>query len=207
MNAGDGSSPPTRGTRTGGRLRPGESRFIPAHAGNTKAFLFRGINHSVHPRPRGEHASTATRYSLSSGSSPPTRGTRRRAVARTAGSRFIPAHAGNTVKKTLAVNIPPVHPRPRGEHARRVPVMSEESGSSPPTRGTRHAHRIAGLDARFIPAHAGNTISCTSSLPAQTVHPRPRGEHTTPCAAEVMAFGSSPPTRGTLAHLPLDHHL
>ncbi len=200
MNAGDGSSPPTRGTRTGGRLRPGESRFIPAHAGNTKAFLFRGINHSVHPRPRGEHASTATRYSLSSGSSPPTRGTHHALRCGGDGVRFIPAHAGNT--RASSVGSPPltVHPRPRGEHTLSMGWSIVTGGSSPPTRGTRNVVQIFLRNARFIPAHAGNTYSGSASPILFAVHPRPRGEHYRHERHPEQATGSSPPTRGTPQH-------
>ena len=50
---------------------------------------------------------------------------------------------------------------------------------------------------RFIPAHAGNTAGVTASAFWASVHPRPRGEHTTAVRARTIKNGSSPPTRGT----------
>ena len=71
-----GSSPLARGTPIVHDGAHGESRFIPARAGNTLLERSRGRGRAVHPRSRGEH-------------SPPR-------VAAWRGRRFIPARAGNT---------------------------------------------------------------------------------------------------------------
>ncbi len=52
-----GSSPRTRGTRSTFMWRFLQRRFIPAHAGNTRARGLTGLATSVHPRARGEHSS------------------------------------------------------------------------------------------------------------------------------------------------------
>ena len=75
-------------------------RFIPAHAGNTLARLVAGSSQSVHPRTRGEHNLPIPGAKVRDGSSPHTRGTPRIRKLITYGSRFIPAHAGNTVPVT-----------------------------------------------------------------------------------------------------------
>ncbi len=70
-------------------------------------------------------------------------------------------------------------------------------GSSPRTRGTL-AVRYCGQDVdRFIPAHAGNTPLTTPRSSPPTVHPRARGEHTSPVSSSMYSIGSSPRTRGT----------
>ena len=72
-----GSSPPTRGTRFDLRPYLLRRRFIPAHAGNTRAGNISVYLISVHPRPRGEHGPVP--------------------FLRESVGRFIPAHAGNTM--------------------------------------------------------------------------------------------------------------
>ena len=53
----------------------------------------------------------------------------------------------------------------------------------------------------MLPTHAGDTsrLRCSSDHPS--VHPRSRGEHTSPSAAASASFGSSPLARGTLAFI------
>jgi len=94
-----GSSPRVRGT-----LQPGPAdllhrRFIPACAGNTRrpAPLRRAA--PVHPRVCGEHMVRTVGASTDGGSSPRVRGTPGAALCRRAGSRFIPACAGNTGRR------------------------------------------------------------------------------------------------------------
>ena len=50
---------------------------------------------------------------------------------------------------------------------------------------------------RFIPARAGNTSHCLQIVPAASVHPRSRGEHTTTRSCCGSTIGSSPLARGT----------
>ncbi len=172
-----GSSPPTRGTLSPACIGPSDSRFIPAHAGNTTANEVLNAKHSVHPRPRGEHVSVEYWGTAHHGSSPPTRGTRAERSVHALDDRFIPAHAGNTRRNWRPRRCTPVHPRPRGEHDQR-------GGKALPRD-------------RFIPAHAGNTTPSRRTRTSATVHPRPRGEHAISDIAPNTSAGSSPPTRGT----------
>ncbi len=153
-----GSSPPTRGTlgsRPGGG---GHRRFIPAYAGNTSPSRAIRRRAPVHPRLRGEHASTPDPAPLAAGSSPPTRGTQFQAALGGGDGRFIPAYAGNTVATVAPSRPPTVHPRLRGEHRKNDFRYAPLIGSSPPTRGTREEKRQVKMGDRFIPAYAGNTI-------------------------------------------------
>ncbi len=73
-----GSSPRARGTRWVDSQHIHYARFIPAGAGNTDGrSTARGFS-SVHPRGRGEHASSRIKQGFSTGSSPRARGTRLR---------------------------------------------------------------------------------------------------------------------------------
>ena len=92
-----GSSPRTRGTPPLIASRRLCRRFIPAHAGNTGQGRPRQVGLSVHPRARGEHNSPIVPPAPTRGSSPRTRGTRVFIAAQFDVSRFIPAHAGNTL--------------------------------------------------------------------------------------------------------------
>ena len=58
---------------------------------------------------------------------------------------------------------------------------------------------------RFIPAGAGNTCSAKLLTTSTAVHPRLRGEHVTGIGGQSVAYGSSPPARGTRPRLPLRH--
>nr|CBX81714.1 hypothetical protein EAIL5_2894 [Erwinia amylovora ATCC BAA-2158] len=192
-----GLSPLTRGTRPS--ILPGidQRRFIPAHAGNTRRVLFSGRLVSVYPRSRGEHFLL---YSLSdeeAGLSPLTRGTPHSILFRASFQRFIPAHAGNTVKLIVTLNFVAVYPRSRGEHPAPGRVFRASVGLSPLTRGTQN---IWGSNQRygwFIPAHAGNTSLPMTGIGLEPVYPRSRGEHVITISSEPPTTGLSPLTRGT----------
>ncbi len=173
-----GSSPHTRGTRAvlGVPLR--QTRFIPAHAGNTAPIGQASCHHAVHPRTRGEHLGRHARALHS--------------------DRFIPAHAGNTVGRWVRRTPAPVHPRTRGEHIDRDRPVKRNAGSSPHTRGTPPRGSRSWGFFRFIPAHAGNTCQRTTCARRRSVHPRTRGEHHQAIAHGGGVCGSSPHTRGTL---------
>ena len=152
-----GSSPRTRGTLPSAARRHKWTRFIPAHAGNTPPPEVSRRSLPVHPRARGEHADAHRGASRVPGSSPRTRGTLAGNQVGVAQGRFIPAHAGNTVRAGAGSQVCPVHPRARGEHqalgSDALPVI----GSSPRTRGTHRFPPLRCHGGRFIPAHAGNT--------------------------------------------------
>ncbi len=154
-----GSSPHTRGTLSSVQGRHHQTRFIPAHAGNTGAAPTVQAAGTVHPRTRGEHRSFTMRACSSCGSSPHTRGTLLRCLHRLCRSRFIPAHAGNTPNGFVLQCSMAVHPRTRGEHPAKHDPRQRSDGSSPHTRGTLFFSGLADDVGRFIPAHAGNTSS------------------------------------------------
>ena len=165
MSFSDGSSPRARGTQKEARLRYTRSRFIPAGAGNTRPTAPRSTARSVHPRGRGEHAREGRQAVCVAGSSPRARGTRPWVVLQWFRRRFIPAGAGNTHLRCIAMPEATVHPRGRGEHNVRQLIGKHIHGSSPRARGTRRWAGGRPRHHRFIPAGAGNTTACTPASP------------------------------------------
>ena len=132
---------------------------------------------SVHPRGRGEHTPAPTSAGSPDGSSPRARGTRRAADGPAVPRRFIPAGAGNTLGRFSIETTDSVHPRGRGEHGSVAAAVADMNGSSPRARGTHQPPPTTQEPDRFIPAGAGNTPSDARHGPAESVHPRGRGEH------------------------------
>ena len=130
------------------------------------------------------------------GSSPLTRGKRRRDRLPGRVRGLIPAHAGKTVARSRARWPLPAHPRSRGENSNRAASAALTSGSSPLTRGKPAAKRRARQGVRLIPAHAGKTSAPLSPARSTWAHPRSRGENEGHLVEDAIAWGSSPLTRG-----------
>ena len=158
-----GSSPHTRGARQIGAQSLGRGGIIPAYAGSTR--LIRRVVSAPrdHPRIRGEHALIRRDVQTGQGSSPHTRGARQFAVVQGAGSRIIPAYAGSTAPRWASPRARPDHPRIRGEHPTDIDGRSQQSGSSPHTRGAQRHLGIHGDGPGIIPAYAGSTLGVSLS--------------------------------------------
>ena len=76
-------------------------------------------------------------------------------------------------------------------------MLISSFGSSPRLRGTRGSRGARRVDARFIPAPAGNTPGTRCRRRPIPVHPRACGEHDNWATTLAMADGSSPRLRGT----------
>ena len=145
VNAGDrvrivaGSSPHTRGARSGVQRRRRSGRIIPAYAGST--IIFRSI------------------AAFEVGSSPHTRGAQRLSTSIWRAWRIIPAYAGSTAAGRRGRRPAPDHPRIRGEHSIVKPSLRGLTGSSPHTRGARQERGAQLGSHRIIPAYAGSTRS------------------------------------------------
>ena len=157
----NGSSPRTRGTVLHRPQRRAHARFIPAHAGNRHLGMPAIRAHPVHPRARGEQCRPARAKPFLIGSSPRTRGTGHVHAAAAVVVRFIPAHAGNSIARSISSRATSVHPRARGEQRARRIFARIPRGSSPRTRGTAPAPARRPRPQRFIPAHAGNRLHLT----------------------------------------------
>ena len=132
-----GSSPLTRGKLPDRRGCDVRRRLIPAHAGKTKRSTTLTRICAAHPRSRGENGIELVVDQEKSGSSPLTRGKRRRLGGRRRYQRLIPAHAGKTRRVRGRRSRRSAHPRSRGENIDREVRKMIRSGSSPLTRGKR----------------------------------------------------------------------
>ena len=174
------------------------ARFIPAGAGNTLPLSALLARNTVYPRWRGEHRSSHYFPFFFDGLSPLARGTRRQRIVRLPLHRFIPAGAGNTSTLSITTDREPVYPRWRGEHPNGSALSYPQIGLSPLARGTQSDAIDALIDARFIPAGAGNTGKTNIGVRVVPVYPRWRGEHKIHIDKHRVCIGLSPLARGTL---------
>ena len=114
--AAEGSSPLTRGARTGRGVLVWPTGLIPAHAGSTEIHFELTNRFPAHPRSRGEHLRSRMLIALPVGSSPLTRGAPDPALTPRRPQRLIPAHAGSTKPQVNWPHAVKAHPRSRGEH-------------------------------------------------------------------------------------------
>ena len=149
-----------------------------------------------HPRIRGEHGRVGSPPRLPQGSSPHTRGARRRQAVPGLLRGIIPAYAGSTPRPPACTPTCPDHPRIRGEHSHTAVKGRCVGGSSPHTRGApaRPFNRLGGCG--IIPAYAGSTRLMRRVVSAPRDHPRIRGEHRQDKESAMDRSGSSPHTRG-----------
>ena len=131
------------------------------------------------------------------GSSPRVRGTPNPEPAHCAGSRFIPACAGNAVPWATPACWQAVHPRVCGERLTLSRRIAPARGSSPRVRGTPGGAAVCRRHGRFIPACAGNAAHGGLVAVPEAVHPRVCGERARLPAMAQPTTGSSPRVRGT----------
>ena len=172
-------------------------RFIPACAGNAASRRMHCARRSVHPRVCGERRASFSSRTCANGSSPRVRGTLTNEKRLVAGSRFIPACAGNAPCRHSKNALPTVHPRVCGERETPRTQHSRHLGSSPRVRGTQRAVVLGARGGRFIPACAGNASTGRAFSSTAAVHPRVCGERLASCMRNVSVPGSSPRVRGT----------
>ena len=151
----------------------------------------------VYPRWRGELNIGNGFAAAASGLSPLARGTRppRRCIPRD--RRFIPAGAGNTVRRGGSTTVFSVYPRWRGEYINMQRERLPLAGLSPLARGTLPLYMPECRCYRFIPAGAGNTSSLHGRNKRHSVYPRWRGEHPEITLNWLSVSGLSPLARGT----------
>ena len=176
----NGSSPLTRGKPFLDLLADGDGGLIPAHAGKTRSSYSPTLSFRAHPRSRGEN--------------------RRRSAWLGTPERLIPAHAGKTSRVGRTASRRRAHPRSRGENVMRPLSLCPAGGSSPLTRGKRGSSRGCWPTTGLIPAHAGKTAGSRTRAGAWRAHPRSRGENSSSRRCRSSSKGSSPLTRGKLAH-------
>ena len=130
-----GSSPHTRGALLRHQHVERRQGIIPAYAGSTSRPSRSASPPSDHPRIRGEHTCPGCTRRMLCGSSPHTRGARRRRIRLPRRARIIPAYAGSTRRASSGMGLGSDHPRIRGEHPGVNRNGRGPAGSSPHTRG------------------------------------------------------------------------
>ena len=195
----EGLSPPTRGSREGGRGGRLPLGSIPAHTGKPTPSTTTARMRRVYPRPHGEAAVLADDRRTAQGLSPPTRGSRfrRRPARRRTGS--IPAHTGKPLAARRRARLATVYPRPHGEASGNGWLAVVWHGLSPPTRGSLKIVRFMTSPEGSIPAHTGKPFPAGRRTSTRAVYPRPHGEADLPQAPPTEDCGLSPPTRGSPA--------
>ena len=151
-----------------------------------------------HPRSRGEYLFAAYSKRVSQGSSPLSRGIRKRHEQDHGHSRIIPALAGNTQLVAAERLRWWDHPRSRGEYDRLGGGELRVAGSSPLSRGIRSRRGGASSHQGIIPALAGNTLAKEQIRAGPRDHPRSRGEYRLSVSVSAVSDGSSPLSRGIL---------
>ena len=151
---------------------------------------------SAHPRSRGENEFLITLNGPPDGSSPLTRGKRRKMGYGDAAWRLIPAHAGKTTATRGCVAPLTAHPRSRGENSTASSTACMLIGSSPLTRGKLGQRQLGNGVPGLIPAHAGKTDFADLVHQLTQAHPRSRGENKMQARDLTLDTGSSPLTRG-----------
>ena len=134
--------------------------------------------------------------SISTGSSPLTRGKLYPSSFIYSFLRLIPAHAGKTDWATQSIAACTAHPRSRGENQVWRWATILHTGSSPLTRGKQNRVPCKPGDDGLIPAHAGKTTALPPFRRHTPAHPRSRGENVRSLRPVRLASGSSPLTRG-----------
>ena len=154
---------------------------------------------SDHPRACGANAARLTPRRFPSGSSPRMRGKlvpNRNALS---ARRIIPAHAGQTSRRTRLLRLVSDHPRACGANLDLRRTEQHQFGSSPRMRGKRTPAMPPSCSMRIIPAHAGQTTISQTVTPSWTDHPRACGANAYAEALPKATTGSSPRMRGKLA--------
>ena len=191
-----GSSPLTRGKRSGVWEGIKQIGLIPAHAGKTGRLTHAVAASGAHPRSRGENGENVKCTGFEEGSSPLTRGKPVSVPSHEPVGGLIPAHAGKTKDQAPALLCDRAHPRSRGENAERRSTPGALGGSSPLTRGKPSAEGSQPLPSGLIPAHAGKTAAPRRRTTKPRAHPRSRGENWFRRRRRTFSRGSSPLTRG-----------
>ena len=110
--------------------------------------------------------------------------------------RIIPAHAGQTTRRSSCRPSPTDHPRACGANTVVECLTEIGHGSSPRMRG-KHRWRVRrSLVLRIIPAHAGQTCMASHLLLRAADHPRACGANPMTAGEKFEAGGSSPRMRG-----------
>ena len=176
LNRGCGTSPHARGKGHPQPLRTVSPRYIPACAGQGKLRPRRVDRPMVHPRMRGARPRRMVHAHGAHGTSPRARGKARGHRCYPGRQRYIPACAGQGIRRGQRVARSTVHPRVRGARIHINAYTYQKDGTSPRARGKGWSLALRASISRYIPACAGQGTARELGLPIPSVHPRVRGQ-------------------------------
>ena len=185
-----------RGKQTGVEAANQQVRLIPACAGKTRKSTSQGSRTPAHPRVCGENIGDTLPVKVLEGSSPRVRGKPRIRMNEMMPTRLIPACAGKTRARVIAVSLAWAHPRVCGENCFHAPPAGRASGSSPRVRGKRFGRPVRFRGYGLIPACAGKTSQGIFRSGETWAHPRVCGENIDRNSSSASRAGSSPRVRG-----------
>ena len=170
-----GLSPPVRGSLSAKSSTDHEQRSIPARAGEPRTGDPTASFSGVYPRPCGGAVAQWWAGLITTGLSPPVRGSQTVKIQNLLVDRSIPARAGEPERETGVGRQSPVYPRPCGGAPHPSRPRQGRSGLSPPVRGSLQTlEPIIGL-LRSIPARAGEPLDLVAATDPAGVYPRPCG--------------------------------
>ena len=169
---------------------------IPAWAGETSPGVAEVKPLSVYPRVGGGNLLTERTRSCHRGLSPRGRGKLVDRADAQLPSGSIPAWAGETSNLLPVCNRNSVYPRVGGGNGRTYGAHLHQSGLSPRGRGKRASTRPVNVNARSIPAWAGETYVPLLPMLAGEVYPRVGGGNICYTSRSTARRGLSPRGRG-----------
>ena len=192
-----GPSPRVRGSPPQTDQVAHGDRSIPARAGEPRRHATPPACTGVHPRACGGALSDRVRSLRPAGPSPRVRGSLGllRGLALLEGS--IPARAGEPRRSSAQPRNRRVHPRACGGASARAPRPCGSNGPSPRVRGSHQLRPLHVLNARSIPARAGEPESAFARALSSGVHPRACGGAFKQPVVVFRRQGPSPRVRGS----------
>ena len=145
-----------RGADDIGGVDGGALRIIPARAGSSSSARRELRIPRDHPRACGEQVNIKTGKVVLQGSSPRVRGAAKASVNGVPQTRIIPARAGSSRTRPIALDRSSDHPRACGEQMENQAGARNPAGSSPRVRGAVCQAVALVLAHRIIPARAGS---------------------------------------------------
>ena len=159
-----------------------------------------------HPRACGANNKPNAINDANNGSSPRMRGKLAHSRLAHAPERIIPAHAGQTCLLFSCALGATDHPRACGANFGSTCVNRPANGSSPRMRGKPWEALVEQDPIRIIPAHAGQTSTCTVRTGNCSDHPRACGANLYLLRFASPRRGSSPRMRGKLCLVHIFHN-
>ena len=172
------------------------SGSIPACAGEPSPPLCGQATQSLYPRVCGGTRSKGVAYEQATGLSPRVRGNHAVLIQNHQIDGSIPACAGEPLVPEYQRPRGTVYPRVCGGTSLCILSVSWRSGLSPRVRGNPWYPNTNGLEARSIPACAGEPPSASSASPGARVYPRVCGGTGSRPRWPMRMTGLSPRVRG-----------